>query len=304
MRSPSRGRFSSWMGTEDFDRAISTITPFIFILFIAKIVTHHTVLFVADTILMIAFLKLEGKLSSVMHKMLTSSSYYFVTPYFLVPLGFVALVLCAIGFVLCSLDLVKSQEFILTFLYTTLQSLSIFLLSTATKCILVGAKIVSLKFIRRGFFGVFQRIFIILRSLFVTVRWICYFCNKWPIPSIATIITQPKTTSCLIYIVMKCVLLLWLLWDIAFTINAYRVNSEVALKPAPPELVIEKCVVCMDIPTEPIILVCDHILCYECAFRWLSTNPTCPVCRHPIAEKKNIEFFDGAMPISTFFSVF
>lgn len=304
MRSPSRGRFTSWMGTEDFDRAISMITPLFFILFLVQIISKYSVLFIANVVLLIALLKLESKISSVIHKMSTSSSYYFVTPYFLLPLGLVGLILCTVGFVLCSLDLVQGQSFVLTYLYTMLLSLSIFLLSTGAKCILVGGKIVSFKFIRRGFFGVFQRIFIFARSLVVTVRWICYFCDNWPIPSITVIITQPKTTSCLIYIVMKCVVLLWLLWDIAFTISSYRINSSVALKPAPPELVVKDCVVCMDKPVEPVILVCGHILCYECAFRWLSTNPTCPLCRHPIAERKNIEFYDGTMPVSSIFSVF
>ena len=39
-----------------------------------------------------------------------------------------------------------------------------------------------------------------------------------------------------------------------------------------------ECVVCLE-DTERRIGPCGHALCVECARRWLSTTPTCPLCR-------------------------
>ena len=304
MRNPSRARFASWVVTGDLDKTIITIAPFVFILFGTKFVLRYPVIILADGVLLFAAVKIESKVGQMINKMRTYSAYFFETPYLLIPLGTVALVLCAGGFVLTIIDLTNEQSFVITYLQTLLLSLSILLLATATKCIIVGTKILSFKFIRRGFFGAFQRIFVLARSVIVTFRWICYFCNNWPIPRIGFIISQPKTTSCYAYIVMKCVFLLWHLWDLAFTINSYRENKKVALKPAPKEQIKDNCIVCLNEPKDPVILECGHIFCYKCIYRWISKNPTCPLCRQPIQENKKIEYFDGNFPLVTYFTVF
>ena len=292
------------MGTENFDKTISIMISGVLILFLVQIIFHYSVLFIVDLILFIYLLKSETTLSVVLHKMATSSSYYFETPYFLIPWGIGALIFGIIGVVCLNLGIVPHQNFVATYLYTMLLSLTFFLFSNGLKCILLGSKIITFKFTRRGFFGFFQRVFILIRSFAVSLRWICYFCDIWPIPSILTIIAYPKTFWCCVYIVLKCILLLWLLWDLVSTIRDYNVNSKVAFQPAPPELVNDPCIICTLWPKEPVMLSCGHIFCYECAYRWLMSNPTCPLCRHSIAERKNIEFADGSMPFSTYLSVF
>ncbi|EAY01192.1 hypothetical protein TVAG_412210 [Trichomonas vaginalis G3] len=236
--------------------------------------------------------------------MTNSSSFYFETPYFLIPWGLVMLLLSLAGLIVYHFHKQKDYNLFLTYIASLDVSLIIFCIATSLKCFLVGTKMVSFKYIRRGFFGVFERFFVLLRGVLCTFRWLCYFSNIWPIPTLMNFIARPKTTSCYIYIVMKCILLLWLLWDLAFSIQKYRVNSIVAVKAADPEKVVNECVICLNMPVEPVQLSCSHIFCYECAIRWLSLHPTCPMCAQPIAEQKYIEFSDGHIPLAALLSAY
>ena len=295
---------SSWMGTDEFSRTVNTWFTMIVPLFVGKICIQYPILVIADSVFYLYINKVEKKLTVVMYQMATYSSSYFETPHFLIPWGVGALVGSVTCTTLALLPIVNTLDFISTYLYTALISLAIFLLSTGLKCIFLGSKIVTFKYTRRGFFGVFQRIFIFIREILVTFRWICYFSNYWPIPSLVTIITGPKTPLCLFYIVSKAIFLLISLFDLYFSIKNYTINSAVAFKPVRPEDVHEPCVICQGPPDEPIMLSCGHIFCYGCAYRWLSQNSTCPLCRAAIAEKKHIEYSDGSMPYATYLCTF
>lgn len=49
------------------------------------------------------------------------------------------------------------------------------------------------------------------------------------------------------------------------------------------------CPICQDVPTQPHLLpTCGHTFCYDCIKSWFPCNPSCPVCRAVIGEKKPI----------------
>lgn len=287
-----------------FNKNISLMWGVLSFIVAIKVIERDSVLSLFTVVSFLLYKIIEDKLQIVMEKMTTSSSFYFETPYFLIPWGILIFIFSMVGFAISYFHTIKQDSFYLTFLASLLSSLSIFSLSTSLKCFLIGTKLVNFKYIRRGFFGVFIRVFILLRNVFCSYRWLCYFAGIWPMPRLVTFIGSTKTTACYMFIVMKCVLLLWLLWDFVFSIRKYNVNSTVAFKNASPEQVVDDCVICTETPVEPIILPCGHIFCYECAYRWLMSNPTCPICRHKVAEQMYIELNNGHVPISALLSVF
>ena len=306
MKSPSISSFSSLMGSDDFGRALNIAFVMLSSTFGLKLIAKYPFVLSADIIVFCYVIYVENRLSAVMLQMANFSSSYFQTPKFLIPLGLIAVtafVLLLIPLIL-RLQIVPPQDFIGTYLATMYISLLIFLLSTGMKSLLLGTKFINFKYTRRGFFAVFQRIFLFIREIIVSFSWIYYFSGVWPIPSLFSIICDPQTPTCVFYIVSKSVFLIIILFDLYFTIKDYTINSAVAFKPVNPEDVDDECVICQGMPEEPVMLSCGHIFCYGCAYRWLSKNPTCPICRAPIAEKRRIEYSDGAMPLAAYFCTF
>lgn len=287
-----------------FNRRVSFMGGILCILIFAKIISEDLVLFFDAVILFIFYKIIESMLQDIIEKMTNSSSVYFDTPYYLIPWGLAILIISISSLILQYFHEIKQGDLYLTYTSSFISSMIIFTFATSLKCFLIGGKIVSFKYIRRGFFGVFQRFFILLRGIISSYSWFCYFCNIWPVPRIVSFIYSPKTVGFYFYIVMKCVILMYLLWDFAFSIQNYRANSIVAVTPASAEKVLYDCIICLNAPTEPVELSCHHIFCYECAMRWLSLHPTCPMCVQPIAEQKYIEFSNGYVPISALLSVF
>ena len=297
---------SSLTGTDDFGRALNIGFVWFTLVFSLKLISKYPFVISVDIIAFSYVIYVEYRLSAILLQMANNSSSFFEQPTFLIPLGLI----CIIAFVLmiipflCSFQIVSSQDFIGTYLSTMYISLTLFLLSTGTKSLLLGTKAINLKYTRRGFYAVFQRIFLFIREIIVSFRWICYFSGIWPIPSLFSIIFEPKTTICLFYIASKSVFLIIILFDLYFTVKDYTINSAVAFKHVAPEDVHDECAICQGPPEEPVMLSCGHIFCYGCAYRWLSYNPTCPTCRAPIAEKRRIEYSNGSMPLAAYFCTF
>ena len=49
---------------------------------------------------------------------------------------------------------------------------------------------------------------------------------------------------------------------------------------------VEKCCICMDVPTQPTALGCKHVFCKECIDGWFKQKPTCPSCGKVYGELK------------------
>lgn len=208
------------------------------------------------------------------------------------------------------------------YLTSLFQSIVLFMIASSIKCLLIGTGIIKLKVVRRGFFGVFQRFFIIIRNLAVLPIWIDFFCE----PSVQLIninsnsqdivfyshsrrtfqelMESKKPFWCLTYIVIKLFLQLWLLEDLGVVIYDYSSNRHDSYHHADESQVTDDCVICQDYPEEPVQLRCGHIFCYRCIYRWLQDHDTCPICRCRIAEPKTIEISDGYVPVATLLSPF
>ena len=103
---------------------------------------------------------------------------------------------------------------------------------------------------------------------------------------------------------MKGVLFLWLLWDFGFSIRDYSLNEKEILNPVTDIKDDTPCVICFQLPNNPVALKCNHCFCRQCVSRWLKENNTCPICRRIAVEHKDIDFSDGYMPEFILFSPF
>jgi hypothetical protein len=190
-----------------------------------------------------------------------------------------------------------------SYLFALSISVVTFSFGSAVRAAMIALRLVSFHSMRRGFFGLIQRVFIIARNLFILPVWLAYFgqsnCN-----SFLDIITQQKTFIGACYVVLKCFVQLWLLWDLGTALRDYTLNPTPICSAVTTEEVNDDCPVCQDRPTNPVQLPCGHIFCYDCIARWLSTKGSCPLCRADICEPKGIEFGDGSVPWITLFSAF
>jgi len=295
---------SSLIRSENIDRSFVFFSFVMFsLLFIRFIVNHSTCL----TVLVIVIpytLIIESVLKDVMNKMATSSSYFNVTPYYVLPWSIGLLAISSALFFFMRPPFPIDGALGSTYLYSLFISTTLFSICSSLKGLLIGTGLVNFKFTRRGFFGVFQRFFILMNNIIVTYPWVCYFSSNMESIGVLSVFTMKKSISCLLYVVCKCFVLLFLLWDLCFSLRNYSANALSAYRQANIEEIPEECVICQAPPEEPVTLTCGHVFCYQCAYQWLSEHSTCPLCRAKISEAHNIEFADGYMPVSCTFCSF
>lgn len=284
-----------------------TYTMFGFL--VTALVSFHFVLdesfcVIVVIICIITYYYVENKLKVIMKKMESSSSYFNRTPIEMIPYGITAIIESGIiGYIIIKKNWVL-ENFIKTYLYELILSLTLFLFGTGIKCMLLGTGTIGYKSTRRGFFGIYQRLFILIRNYFVMPKWIEYFSDQ-EYPCLSMYFTSRKKSIYLLcYFVLKCFVQLWLLWDIGYTLKNYSVNAKSAFLPVNELKKEELCVICQDFPNEPIKLACEHIFCYKCIYRWTREHNTCPICRKEITKMNDIEFADGYMPNSVLFFPF
>eukprot|EP00770_Monocercomonoides_exilis_P012758 MONOS_12702.1-p1 / transcript=MONOS_12702.1 / gene=MONOS_12702 / organism=Monocercomonoides_exilis_PA203 / gene_product=unspecified product / transcript_product=unspecified product / location=Mono_scaffold00721:7722-8565(+) / protein_length=176 / sequence_SO=supercontig / SO=protein_coding / is_pseudo=false len=39
-----------------------------------------------------------------------------------------------------------------------------------------------------------------------------------------------------------------------------------------------KCIICFDVPSDPVLTQCGHLYCWNCLMEWLENRKTCPLC--------------------------
>lgn len=302
--SEEEGRVAKiWTSTDSFSRYYAIFGLTMVTIFFTQVFVDYWALSMMICVSFPLFLHIELTLSTVMNDMATSSSYFGRLPLFLYPWAFILIAASIGGWYMFSLPIMPDTSLPATYLYSLLQSILLFILASGFKCLLLASGLINFKLTRRGFFGVFQRLFILVRNFIVIPVWIGYFCSK-PNPEFSDIFTLEKTAWCKVYMVIKSFIQLWLLWDLGSTLKNYGANRTTAFTPAPPEDTTEECIICQDEPYEPVILPCGHVFCYKCLVRWIEENNTCPTCRSVILESKPIEFGDGYMPYTTIFSCF
>lgn len=299
---PSSTLEQAWSSSDVFSRTYTMFGILMVLIFITRAMWAHLRLIVLLAAFFGLYVKYEYALSDVMAQMAVSSSYFNRTPWRLVPGGLIMLSAAVFGVYVCP-HLMPTTGFISYYLFSLFESLVIFMFSTAIKTLLLGTGLINFKVTRRGFFGVFQRLFLFLRNIAITPIWIKFFCGVTDVMELWRDFGN-HGLSVIAYLLLKALIQLWLLWDLGFSLSDFMQNRSRMLRQVKSEEVTCDCVICQDKPYEPVAMPCGHTFCYSCAYRWLAANTTCPVCRQPVCETKKIEFADGAMPLASLFSAF
>lgn len=267
-----------------------------------KVIGKYRLLFLMLLIFTAVFVRTEKILKTTISKMIRTSSYYFKKPSFLLQWGHIMLTVCGLSYWSLQSPLLRQNTLMSTILNTCVKSLIVFSLASAAKCYMIGTEILPIKYIRHGFFAIFARAVVLLRCLFCTSRWFVQICGESA--NTYQVLSLHSTIHSLFYLVIKIILFGWLVYDFIQSIRKYKVNSEVALKPAPKEKCTEPCIVCMNDIVEGVQLDCGDVFCYKCARKWLSISPVCPLCRRSIRVPKKLELSDGYIPLGVVFSIF
>lgn len=305
----------------------------VFAIFSAFFISRYYILLIMLATLLPFYFYIENMISGAIRDILHSSTYFTAPPTWLscywIIILFITMASCII---LWNIYPKVDNSFLSHYLYCLTISLVIFLFDSSLKCFLLRIGIVNFKMIRRGFFGIIQRFFVICRGIIMIPFWMAYLQNRNTNQSseyknistnvysnatqinsfnlkfafnIYEIFSVKKNLAVLAYLLLKSILNLWLLQDIAFSFGDYKLNKQATLNPV---LDISKCdykcIICYEEQEDPVALRCGHIFCYKCIKRWISDHSTCPLCRTMFVDFKYIEFSDGNFPPSIFFLVF
>lgn len=293
----------AWAQSEAFSRYYETFGLLVIVIFMAQILIERWKLSILLGSYLALFIYTENSLSEVMSKMAVSSSYFNRIPYSLIVYSAILCIAASAGVWFLQMDLMPDIGIISTYMYTLFKSVVVFMFSGAMRAFLAGTGLVNFRLTRRGFFGVFQRIFILAKNILTITNWLGYFC-KTDNPTLGLLIHGNLGWDGLSYIVLKAFVQLWLLWDFGSVLSDYRTNASRLLKSADASTVVDECVVCRMDPYEPVKLPCGHVFCYQCVLRWLAENNTCPICRRNVTETRKIEFADGSCPMAALLSAF
>jgi hypothetical protein len=194
------------------------------------------------------------------------------------------------------------NSFLASYSQAIFMSIAIFSLFLSLKLAIVRFPYVKLYWIKRGFFGLFHRVVIWLRSVFVTYIWV-RFLSESPseTPFSAIFHYRDALTTTKLYLALKCLFFTQLLWDFdsmrrEFLLdwwNSFTVGHGLS-----------SCSICHQEVPEYIILPCGHELCLNCYRLHLPSKPFCPICKVPIMAKPKFAFADGSLSISAIFCCF
>lgn len=246
----------------------------------------------------ILFYIIEIKISKPINDVINTSIYFESKPKLFFVWGILALFLFILFIIVYNIFSIPGEPFLDYYTKSLLLSSCVFMLSGFLSVFLILSSIVDTDLIRRGFFAIFQRWFILSRCVIVTPLWRDFMIEE-----------QFRLLSIYVYIAIKIALLLMVLQDIFSKWHIFIVNKKKLFTPAPEESLTKdlSCPFCLCYPIEPIILPCNHISCYACINQWAkarSRNLFCPVCRQSIECPTQMEMNDGYFPIMMLFVTF
>lgn len=285
-----------WTKTPYILHSVKLYAAFIIFLLVARNLYDNILTSIGILVFYPLYTAAEKYVQDAIDSITNSSLYFNSTPINLLIWAIVLIIFVILGVNFTYFFKKKRMDVVSTYLYCVLITLITFCFASAIKCVVLGIGLVNYKRVQRGFFGVLQRFFLLFRGVLVIPFWITYFNGAIIMPSLITLITQEKTPICYLYIVLKCSVLLWQLWDFGFSIYAYKSNGRAMCRPAPPEHLDDLCVICQFKVENPLQLMCGHTFCTECAIRWFAEHQTCPTCRHKIAERRVLDFGNGLVP--------
>ncbi|KAK8870855.1 negative regulation of interleukin-2 secretion [Tritrichomonas musculus] len=246
----------------------------------------------------ILFHIVERKISEPINDIINTSIYFESKPKLFFVWGILALFLFFIFLVAYKIFSIPGEPFLDYYTKSLFLSSSVFMLSGFLSVFLILTSLVDSNLIRRGFFAIFQRWFILSRCVVVTPLWREFMVEE-----------KFRMLSIYIYIGIKVALLLMVLQDTINKWHIFIVNKKKLFTPAPEECLNNdsSCPFCFCYPIEPIILPCHHISCYACMNQWAkakSRNLFCPLCREPVECPTQIELSDGCLPSIMLFVTF
>lgn len=256
-----------------------------------ELVIRNLIPFILTSVTYAVLLVAERKLALITRLLSESSEYFSTIPSFIIPSGLFLFVLSSV-----TLSAAKYVDFELTIASTYLKSMiisnSLFLLALSFKCAIIMSNWVNYQREKRGFYGLYQRLFVIIRFIAVMPIWYNFFASF-----------TDKTWPLIAYVVLKLIVFNWLAREFTESCLNYKSNKRCDVKKVKLDKIPEEhrvCIICMCEPIEPVALQCEHVFCYKCLERWMESHNTCPFCRNILVERKAIEFSDGHLPSFVF----
>ena len=259
---------------------------FIFLIFFED----NFIYFVSISALVVVFYLIENDISHQIWLIYYTSELYNKNPRtFLlrcIPTGALTIIFC---YTLKNYQYLKYRSFLDYYLISILVSEIILLPSSFLRAFLVGSSLISADLIRRGFFAIFQRAFLLLRIIVLSFLWIDFLK-----------INHCNFISLFGYVLIKIGFFFMIFSDILHSVRFFNENKTRLFKRGSQGASNSECPICQQTPIEPIILKCNHLCCYQCIYQWTSRKPICPLCRDPIVPPYFIEMSDSHVPFSIF----
>lgn len=242
---------------------------------------------VTYTILMIT----ERKLAETTRMITESSEYFSSLPKYIFP-SCIALMVVSFAVFYMLKKTPVDDTVISNYLYSLSISNTIFIFALSLKCGIILFNVVTYQMERRGFYGLYQRFFVIIRFIAVFPHWYNYF------SSVAF-----SKGFLVEFLVLKVTVLIWLVYEFIISWEKYIFNKKCVVRRVKLDEIPEAqntCIICMGQLTEPVSLQCNHIFCFKCVERWMKNHTTCPFCRNETVKHQHIEFSDGYLPSCIF----
>lgn len=175
-----------------------------------------------------------------------------------------------------------------------LMTTSLFSLAAAIQAAVLATGAISQTMIRRGFFGVYLGMFLIMHTVVVSLACVSYLWTK----------ERFRWFALAVYGAVKVALVWYMVTELKESFNAFKKNKNRMFRNAPGERVY--CGMCRGLAVEPKVLGCRHMFCYRCCCEWFFARKNiCPVCRQdtigPIPLR--VDLANGYVPLIVFVCV-
>jgi hypothetical protein len=240
------------------------------------------------------FYMLERQVSFVIRDIIMTGSYSNAKPEFLIAMSLGGFFITAM--VMHWEGSYEAIQFIDVLLCAVLRSIAIFSGSLGIQALLIGSKLIKPPLVRRGFFGVYSRIIVLIRSFSMAAKWGIWLSRREKLPRF----------SLTLYGIAKLCLFLSLSVDLGRSFLDFKKNGELAFQDAEKSQGNQTCMICLtDSPIEPKALRCGHVFCYSCLNSWvvMKAKSFCPSCRAELTPPIHIDLSDGSISVSLFVCV-
>lgn len=283
---PTRQKQMIWAINDQYSRSAPLFAVFTGSSILIRIFIRHLFIY-SKVVIVIGFYYLNQRsISGILDLYIHESTYTYQKPKRLLLKCILSLVDSIVAFIMHKN--IQMQTFVHAYVSSILMSTAVFSFSIALTCFVIKIGLVRANSIRRGIFGVAQRITILIRTILVFLIWREFFKTIYP-NNVWTLRT---------YGILKFALCIYLIYESWLTLHVFRLNGSRRLEDiqtnSPPGM----CAVCYNDILEPKVLPCKHVFCYSCLMKCAEkTKAICPYCRTPFTIPKKIEMSNGRIPL-------